>query len=96
MNAKDHFVPGLICGLVAPVLAFISYSKIKLPEEPISSVLRHATDLGILATMISVCVFTNLLVFFIFIWTKNDRSARGVLAATFLYALVVVILKLKP
>ena len=94
MNIKDNFFTGLVSGILAPVIAFSVYSKSKFPEEPLMNVFHHVKGLGILSAMISLCVFVNLLVFFLFIWTKADRSAKGVLLATFIYAFIVVILKL--
>jgi hypothetical protein len=94
MNLKDNLFTGLVSGIVSPVLAFVVYTKINSPGEALSTVIHHIRELGITSTIISISVFINLLVFFIFIWTKADQSARGVLAATFLYAIVVVILKL--
>ena len=94
MNLKDNFFTGLISGLIAPAAAFCIYTKIKLPDQSIMNVVQHVKELGIVATMISLSVFVNLLVFFIFIWSKADRSAKGVLAATFVYAFIVLILKL--
>ncbi|MCX6292099.1 MAG: hypothetical protein NT126_10085 [Bacteroidetes bacterium] len=90
---KDHFFTGLISGILSPAIAFAVYSKIKLPDVSLLNVMHHIRELGISATIISLSTFINLLVFFIFIWTKNDHSAKGVLAATFGYAFVVVILK---
>jgi hypothetical protein len=94
MNIKDNLFTGLISGIVAPAIAFVVYTKIKLPTETIMNVIRHIMELGILSTIISISVFINLLVFFVFIWSNAERSARGVLFATFLYAFVVVVLKL--
>jgi hypothetical protein len=94
MNKKDRMGIGVLSGLFSPLIAFSIYAKIKFPEVPLSTIVQHVKELGILTTMISLCVFINLLIFFIFIWSDADRSARGVLAATFLYAFVVLILKL--
>jgi len=94
MNLKDNIFTGLIAGLVAPLVAFCIYAKIKLPSEKLTDIFSSITGLGILSAIISLCVFVNLLVFFMFIWTKADRSARGVLMATFFYAIIVVVLKL--
>ena len=95
MNIKDKFFTGLICGLAAPLIAFSVYSKIKFPGEPLTNIFDHVIGLGLLSVMISLSVFINLLVFFLFIWQKADRSSKGVLAATFIYAFIVVILKLE-
>jgi hypothetical protein len=94
MNIKDHFITGFIAGLAAPLIAFSIYAKFRFPEEALTNIYRHVRSLGILSTMLSLSVFINLLVFFLFIWSKADRSSKGVLAATFLYAFFVVILKL--
>lgn len=94
MTIKDNIFIGLLCGLIAPVISFSVYTKIKFPEEAIMNVVNHIMQMGILSTIISLSVFVNLLVFFLFLWSKADRSAKGVLAATFLYAFLVAILKL--
>ena len=94
MTIKDNLFTGLLSGLMAPVVTFSIYTKIKFPEETILNVLHHITEIGILSTVISLSVFINLLVFFLFLWSKNDHSAKGVLAATFLYAFLVAVLKL--
>jgi hypothetical protein len=94
MNIKDNVITGLISGLLAPLLAFGVYAKNKFPQVELSTIFQHVKGLGILSAMISLSVFINLLVFFLFIWSKADRSAKGVLAATFVYAFTVVILKL--
>lgn len=94
MNFKDNVWTGLISGITAPMIAFAVYTKIKFPHETIMAVMQSISSLGIVSATISLSVFVNLLVFFIFIWNKADRSAKGVLGATFIYAFIVVILKL--
>src|SRR5437762_9387375 len=79
MNWKDHLLTGLVCGMLSPPFAFAVYAKIKFSGKNVSEIFSHVQQPGILSTMISLCVFINLLVFFIFIWRKYDRSARGVL-----------------
>ena len=94
MNIKDHFITGLISGLAAPLIAFSIYTKMRFPEESLINVFQHVKTLGIMSTIISLSVFVNLAVFFLFIWSKADRSSKGVLAATFIYTFIVVFLKL--
>ncbi len=43
--------------------------------------------------MISLSVIPNLLLFFLFIWTNRTLSARGVIFATLLVAMVMLVLK---
>jgi len=94
MNIKDNLLTGLLIGIASPLLAFSMYAKIKFPEESVESIYHHVKSLGIVSAVLSMSVFVNLLVFFLFIWSHAERSARGVLVATFIYAFAVVILKL--
>ena len=49
---------------------------------------------GTFSPRISLCVILNLGLFFTFYWTKMDRAAKGIISATFLYAGLIVYLKL--
>jgi len=90
----NHPVTGAITGIVAPVLAFCIFSMINYSDVPVSHVILNFAKGGVLTHVISLSVIINLLIFFLFIWSGRDKSARGVLGSTILYALVVLILKL--
>ncbi|MBI3503158.1 MAG: hypothetical protein HY063_15330 [Bacteroidetes bacterium] len=82
---------GAALGLGAPWLTLfifylIKYSQISFSEFFKTIILGY----NILTPSVSLCVLTNLLVFFIFIWTDRNHSARGVLLSTFIYAAFVV------
>ena len=49
--------------------------------------------LGMLSKVLSLAAVPNLLLFFVFIWTHKNFSARGVIFATLLVAFVMLILK---
>ena len=55
--------------------------------------IQYLIQRGKLSAVISLVILPDLLVFFIFIWLNYLYSARGVLAATLIYALLVVITK---
>ncbi len=93
MKTKNNAWIGFVSGMAAPVLTFAIYVKIKFPNEEITDVYTSISQLGLLSVIISLTVFVNLLVFFLFIWMNADRAAKGVLGATFLYAFIVVYLK---
>ena len=93
MRIKNNAWIGFLSGLVAPLITFSIYVKIKFPREDFLSVVNDILQLGVLSPIISLTVFVNLLVFFIFIWSNADRAAKGVLGATFIYAFMVVLLK---
>jgi len=50
-------------------------------------------ELGLEAGVLSLSLIANLIVFFYFIKGKADSSARGVIGATFLYGMLIVIIK---
>jgi hypothetical protein len=90
---KDNIYTGLLCGIVAPALAFIIYAKVKQPEHALAEVINEFIRLRIVTVALSFAAFVNLLAFFAFIWAKADKSAKGVLVATVLYFFFVIILK---
>jgi hypothetical protein len=91
---KDNLITGLLCGFVAPAIVFLLYSKIKQPDDAVADVIREFVHLKIVTVILSFAAFVNLIFFFIFIWIRADKSARGVLIATIVYAFIVIILKL--
>ena len=90
----DHLITGLFLGLLFPALCFAGYAHYRFPDVPLDEILKHVWVLGLTASMLSVSVFFNLFIFFFFIWKKRDHTSRGILVATFAYAVVIVILKL--
>ena len=87
----DNTWVGFAAGLSAPMLTLyvfylIKYSHITFQKFYMDVLFAN----NIVTSSISLCVITNLLVFFIFIWTNRNLSARGVLLSTFIYAGYVV------
>jgi hypothetical protein len=87
----DKISVGLAFGIVLPfIVMFIfylsSYAYLTVPEF-----LRKMVFQAIFVKLLSLCAIINLGSFFFLYHTKNDRAARGVILATFIFALVVVI-----
>jgi di/tricarboxylate transporter len=84
---------GLVLGLILPLLSvLIIYLLSKdsfLREEFQKTIIE--TELHI--KLLSLCVIPNLLLFFTFIWTYRNYAARGVLMATFIYAIAIFAVK---
>lgn len=93
MIRKDHFLTGFISGIIAPFIGFYIYYLISFRYMDFRLYISRLTELGLEGGVISLSLIANLIVFFYFIRGKADRSARGVIGATFLYALVIVIIK---
>jgi len=82
----NHVAIGMVIGLIIPITAmhfilqyYTNFTLIFLIENPIFS--------GALDNL-KGCLFFNLGLFFMFYWLKKDKSARGVVLATFLYGAV--------
>jgi hypothetical protein len=82
---------GAVTGLISPIISLFAFYLVKYSHI---SFMKFFNDIllgyGILLPVISLCVIINLLMFFIFVWTNRNQSAKGVLLATFIYALYVL------
>lgn len=90
---SDKMWLGTVLGLIAPMLTMMGYYLYNFSHIPVSKFIEHLFVAHIESKLMSLCVVSNLLVFFIFIWSEKYLSARGVLLSTFIYAGFVVYLK---
>ena len=84
---------GVAGGLLAPLLGFGVVYLVAFRGMSFSEYLNLLAYHKQLSAVISLSVIPNLLLFFIFIWLNYLYSARGVLAATLVFAGVVVVTK---
>ncbi len=84
---------GLLLGIISPLIGFLVIYLVAFRGMSFSEYVQLLIYNGKLSSIISLSVIPNLLLFFIFIWLNYLYSARGVLASTLLFALVVVITK---
>ena len=89
----DQLWLGVLLGIGAPFIALTVFYYVNFGHLSFLNFLKHLFLIHIQSSLLSLCVLANLLVFFIFIWTENYVSARGVLLSTFLYGALVVYLK---
>ncbi len=82
---------GFAIGFLLPVVIFFMVYWFGESGVTFENYVRNLWHLQALIKLGSLCVFANLLVFMGFIRLKYDRSARGVLGATILYAFAVLI-----
>ncbi|MEA3460712.1 MAG: hypothetical protein U9R49_02455 [Bacteroidota bacterium] len=88
----DTLWHGLIPGLVLPALALLGFWIVK-SDRGLADFLVQFQHMTMLSKVVSLCAIPNLLLFFIYIWTNRNFSARGVIFATLMLALIMVILK---
>lgn len=91
MNRES--LKGMIVGVIAPVAAFVVYVAFFTDNPDPVFIYKKLISLGKLTHVISLSVLINLLIFFMNIKTHRDQQAKGILFATILYAIVVLIIK---
>ena len=93
---KTHFnrlFIGVITGLLIPVITLLIFNQAAFDQLNAGEFIRYMIHRGKLSSVLSLVILPDLLLFFIFIWLDYLYSARGVLAATLIFALLVVISK---
>lgn len=87
----DKIWVGLVMGIVIPFLVMFifylsSYAYLTVPDF-----LRKMVFASIFFKVLSLCAIVNLVTFFMFYKTQNDKAARGVILATMIFAFAVVV-----
>ncbi|HRH01507.1 MAG: hypothetical protein IPO70_04265 [Bacteroidetes bacterium] len=89
----DKLLLGLALGIITPVLVLLVYYQVNFYYIRVDTFLYETFMKRIFLPLLSLCVVGNLAVFFLFIQTDRYLSARGVVLATLIYAILVFILK---
>jgi len=84
---------GLLLGLLLPVISFFIFYLVRFREIPLPEFVNMVYLRNVLSPLLSLNILPNLLLFFVFIRKDYLLSAKGVLLATFLFAIGVFILK---
>ena len=92
MKSKDE-ITGLIVGIIAPIASFIVYVAFFTNDADPLNVFKQLIIIDRLPHVISLCLLMNLIIFFMKINTNRDIQAKGIVFATFFYALIIIILK---
>jgi len=80
-------------GIILPVIIFLITYLVKYSELEFMVYLQKIWQMKILLKLVYLCVLPNLGVFLLFLRIKYERAARGVVAATFIYAFMVMIVQ---
>jgi len=93
MIKRNSVSLGVILGILGPIIGFWLYYLLTYHNFNHLEFLKKVFEMGISSAVLSLCLLTNLAIFFFFIWKKFDFSAKGVLAATIVYAIIGFLLK---
>lgn len=95
---KDDLWLGLILGILGPVVGFLIFYLIKfLPlGQSIAAYLNLFKDNSFLIPkVISLSLLMNGVTFFLYTQYRKDETSRGILVATLIYAIIIIVFKLK-
>jgi hypothetical protein len=94
MKWINKILTGILTGIISPPVAFWLFCIFQYRDTSPIDLLKGFAARNVLTHVISLSVLVNLPVFFIFLASNRELAARGVLGATFLYAFLVLIMKL--
>lgn len=92
-NKFDHLIIGLVLGLLAPTLGIVIFFYSKFSDSNLSEFLTVSIQEKMLSPLLSLCAVINLGVFYLFIQFDKLQTAKGIILATFIYGLAIVLLK---
>lgn len=94
---KDATWLGIIWGVVGPLLGFLLFYLVKfLPLGQSMAVYFNLLkdNSYLIPKIMSLCLLVNGITFFFYTQYRKDETARGILVATLVYAIVIIILKI--
>lgn len=89
----DVFWTGFVPGLICPLLAFVFFYILQMGKMDLQYYIATVKSYEMLSKILSFGCIINLGVFFAFISKDYYNAARGVILATILYAIPVLIFK---
>lgn len=89
----NKFWIGLVLGVVLPLVIFHLVYLIGYSKTPFGEFLEFAFVIRALPKIVSLCAIPNLAVFYLFLNKEYWRATQGVIAATLLCTLAVVVIK---
>jgi hypothetical protein len=93
MKIKDALWIGLFVGLLGPGLGILVFYMISFSGESIAGFINLAVTQKILSPLLSLCAIINLAAFYLFLQYDHYLTARGIILATLLYGVAIVVLK---
>lgn len=94
VKSPDRYWHGYLPGLVLPAALFFVFYFLRYSARwTLSEYWERIWVNGIFLPLVSLFVLVNLGVFFLYFQTYRHNAARGVIMATFFYALAVMVLK---
>ena len=90
----DKLITGLISGFLLPVVTAVMIFAFAKDDPTLGLWIDRIVIAGIATNIVSVCVFTNVIIFLLFNHFDMLRASRGVLAVTVIWALFVLFVRI--
>jgi hypothetical protein len=98
MFKRDNLTLGIVLGLVTPVVAFLLYYLLVFMPKNIGLndfVGAMRENKHMIPKVVSICLVLNGFVFYLYTQKRKDLTAKGIFLVTMLYAIAVLLLKLR-
>jgi hypothetical protein len=89
----NNFWIGLALGVVLPLFVFTGIYLVKFLHFSLSEVISYTNLNRTLPKLFSLCVFPNLLIFYLFLNKEFWKTTRGIIGATLLWTLAILCVK---
>jgi len=90
-KSLNSLLIGVILGIIIPLLTIYFFYLIKNLALDFKSYIDYILQYKFASKILSLALISNLAIFFLFITSDRYKSARGVILATFIYALISVL-----
>lgn len=90
----NNALSGVVAGLVVPVIGFLVFFMLTRHGLSLTDYVKKIIDIGNITEIMSVSVFTNIVIFLVFNRLDMLRASRGVLGITIIWAFTVFATKL--
>jgi hypothetical protein len=87
---SDHILTGFIIGILTPAIAFSIFSLVNYPDRTIIDGIIFYKKGSVLTHVISLSVIANLIVFYPFLNSKKEKTAKGIIGGSFVYVFIVL------
>ncbi len=90
----NNILTGVISGIILPVLGFLVFFLLTRHGLSVEQYIQHMEAANNVTEIMSVSVFTNIIIFLVFNRFDMLRASKGVLGITIIWAFVVFGIKL--
>jgi hypothetical protein len=96
MKLKDSLILGIVLGFIAPWLGMYIYFLAKFSHMGLNGFIHFCIkNPHVQSPIFSLGLILNMAVYYLYYHYHYDKTTKGILLATFIYAPLVVYLKLK-